>query len=142
METPNLLSYLCLNAIPARPVHRWMQRYVVAQTGRYDEDLAGYQLRVQAMDGGTRACWSGRGRAVARIGAARLADLKNETLVIWGAGDRVLRDNGRDDSTAIPVSRRLVIPDAGHAIFFDRPEAFVAALARFLEGQSGTGPAA
>jgi pimeloyl-ACP methyl ester carboxylesterase len=116
-----------------------MQRYVVARAGGYDEDLADYQLRVQATDGGSRACWKGRGRAVARIGAARLADLKNETLVIWGACDRVLRDNGRDDSAAIPRSRRLRIPDAGHAVFFDQPEAFIAALAGFLEGQSGTG---
>ena len=103
-----------------------------AQKGHYDEDLAAYQLQVQAMKGGGRACWDGRGRAVAQFGVVELNRLRSDTLVLWGEKDRLFRRREPDDSGAIPGCRRLVIRDAGHAVFFDQTERFLDALMGFL----------
>lgn len=132
ISTGYLLSYLLLNAFPNPRIHSWMRRYVVAQKGHYDEDLAAYQLQVQAMKGGGHACWDGRGSAVAQFGVAALSRLRNDTLVLWGEKDRLFRRRASDSSGAIPGSRRLVIRDAGHAVFFDQTEVFLDALMGFL----------
>ncbi len=127
-----LLAYLAVNLHPTPRVHRWLQGYVVADRHRYDEDLARYQLAVQAQPGGSRPCWSGRGRVVARFVPEVLAEIRNPTLILWGDRDRVLRA-GRDAGAApIPESRSLVVPGAGHALLFDQPERFMGLVRGFL----------
>lgn len=127
-----LLGYLLLNLFPTPQAHRWLRKYVVARPGSYDVDLAAYQLQVQAMAGGSRPCWQGRGRVVARFEVGLLSRLCSDTLVVWGERDRVFRRDDPDSSAAIPTSRRVVIPEAGHTVFFDQPAAFLEVLTEFL----------
>jgi pimeloyl-ACP methyl ester carboxylesterase len=56
------------------------------------------------------------------------------TLLVWGAGDRVVTpDYGRAYSRLIPNSRFALIQRAGHHPEIEQPEAFVEQVAAFLE---------
>ena len=58
------------------------------------------------------------------------------TLLVWGANDRVYpRELGDAYAELIPGATLVVIPDCGHLPHVERPEAFVAALDKFLEHQ-------
>jgi pimeloyl-ACP methyl ester carboxylesterase len=134
-----LLAYLALNLYPSRLLHRWLQRYVVTDPGRYDEDLASYQLEVQAMADGSRPCWSGRGRAIAPIAPQVLRTIRSPTLIIWGECDRVLPARGRDLFGEIPNGRCLVLDRAGHAVLFDQTARFLERVTAFLRISSSPG---
>jgi pimeloyl-ACP methyl ester carboxylesterase len=55
------------------------------------------------------------------------------TLVLWGESDRIVKpEYGRAMSALIPGARFAVIAGAGHHPEIERPEAFVAEVARFL----------
>jgi len=55
------------------------------------------------------------------------------TLLVWGVHDPVVPPRlGRRAAAAIPGAR-LIVLDAGHVPFADRPEAFLAAVLPFLE---------
>jgi pimeloyl-ACP methyl ester carboxylesterase len=55
------------------------------------------------------------------------------TLLVWGVHDPVVPPRlGRRAAAAIPGAR-LIVLDAGHVPFVDRPEAFLAAVLPFLE---------
>jgi len=56
------------------------------------------------------------------------------TLLIWGADDGLVPVRfGETYRRLIPNSELVVIPEAGHAPFEEKPERFLAAFARFLE---------
>ncbi len=56
------------------------------------------------------------------------------TLVLWGAGDRVVSpDYGRAYAKLIPGARFELIENAGHHPEIEQPEAFVERVAGFLE---------
>jgi len=56
------------------------------------------------------------------------------TLVLWGESDRIVTpDYGRAYAGLIPGARFEAIAQAGHHPELEQPQAFVAALARFLE---------
>jgi pimeloyl-ACP methyl ester carboxylesterase len=56
------------------------------------------------------------------------------TLLVWGANDRVYpRELGDAYAKLIPDATLVVVPDCGHLPHIERREAFVAALAEFLE---------
>jgi pimeloyl-ACP methyl ester carboxylesterase len=76
--------------------------------------------------------WRGFGRPEhdLRAGAAAIAA---PTLLIWGVHDPLAPPRlGRRAEAAIPGAR-LIVLDAGHVPFVDRPEAFLAAVLPFLE---------
>jgi pimeloyl-ACP methyl ester carboxylesterase len=55
------------------------------------------------------------------------------TLVVWGAGDRILPlDDGKDFAARIPGARLVVIPGAGHAPEIEQPALYLAAVLPFL----------
>ena len=55
------------------------------------------------------------------------------TLVLWGEADEAFVKPGEYMAAKIPGARRVVLPGAGHAANLDRPQAFNAAIADFLE---------
>lgn len=55
------------------------------------------------------------------------------TLVVVGAGDEPFLAASEYMATRIPGARKVVIPDAGHAVNVDQPEAFNHAVVDFLE---------
>jgi len=65
---------------------------------------------------------------------ARLARIDVPTLVLWGATDQIVTPAyGQAYADAIPGARFELLPDAGHYPYLERPAAFVAALAAFLQ---------
>jgi pimeloyl-ACP methyl ester carboxylesterase len=63
-----------------------------------------------------------------------LRRIARPTLVLWGASDGIVKPAyGRAYSDLIPGSRFTLIEDAGHHPEIERPEAFVARVAEFLE---------
>ncbi len=69
--------------------------------------------------------------------AARLADLRAPTLLIWGARDRIVPiASAQPLQAALRNAELLALPDAGHAPFEEQPEAFNAAVIRFLRSRA------
>jgi pimeloyl-ACP methyl ester carboxylesterase len=65
--------------------------------------------------------------------AERLAQLRCPTQILWGLEDRWIPvDSGRRLQRIIPGAALTEIPDAGHLVQEDAPEAIVAALLTFL----------
>jgi pimeloyl-ACP methyl ester carboxylesterase len=85
--------------------------------------------------------------AVARYGWApylndpklerRLHRIAAPTLVLWADDDRVVPiEHGRRYAERIPDATLRVIEDCGHAMYFERPDAFADAVTEFLEAGS------
>ena len=73
-------------------------------------------------------------RALARFNVVgRLAEIGVPTLVITGENDTTVQPKyQRALATLIPSARRVVIPEAGHAVTADQPQAFNRELLEFL----------
>ncbi len=54
-------------------------------------------------------------------------------LVLWGALDEAFVKPGEYMAARIPGAVRVVVPNAGHAANLDQPQAFNAAVTRFME---------
>jgi pimeloyl-ACP methyl ester carboxylesterase len=56
-----------------------------------------------------------------------------ETLVLWGANDRVVPpEYGEKYAKLVPGARLETVPECGHMLPFEKPQAFVEAVTRFL----------
>jgi pimeloyl-ACP methyl ester carboxylesterase len=65
----------------------------------------------------------------------RLPRITAPTLVLWGSGDRFIDPRyGEIFADRIPGARLHTIPDAGHLIALERPEALAEAVLRFARG--------
>ncbi len=64
---------------------------------------------------------------------ARMGGIGIPALLIAGALDDKYCDLARRMATALPCARTEIVPDAGHAVHLDRPEAFAGAVRGFLE---------
>ena len=68
----------------------------------------------------------------------RIGDIACPTLIVWGADDRLIPVGDADDfERLIPDSRKVVWPDTGHVAMLERPAAFNALVAAFLEEEPG-----
>jgi len=63
----------------------------------------------------------------------RLPDLSVPTLVLTGALDDKYKAITEQTAERIETARRVVVPDAGHNVHAERPQAFLAHLGRFLK---------
>lgn len=99
--------------------NRWMHRLL---SGR-PEQWAELRQRVIEM-------WHG----YPLLSPAELADVHAPTLVMIGADDDVELQHSRSMAAAIAGAELLVIPDVGHAVPRDAPEAVVTNVERFLRG--------
>jgi pimeloyl-ACP methyl ester carboxylesterase len=64
----------------------------------------------------------------------RLGEIVCPTLIVWGDRDRVITPRDADRfAELIPGSRKVVFEDTGHLAMLERPAAFNALLAGFLE---------
>lgn len=77
-------------------------------------------------------------RALARFNVVgRLREIGVPTLVITGESDTTVQPKyQRALATRIPSARRVVIPEAGHAVTADQPQAFNRELLDFLKEES------
>ncbi|HEY3688005.1 MAG TPA: alpha/beta fold hydrolase [Streptosporangiaceae bacterium] len=100
-----------------------------------DDVAAAYLAPWSGPDGQRR--WVDQAAAVSHTDTAdavdRLRDVDVPALVLWGAEDTWLPPAAGDRlAAAIPGARRATIPDAGHFLPEDAPDATAAALAAFL----------
>jgi pimeloyl-ACP methyl ester carboxylesterase len=64
---------------------------------------------------------------------ARLARVQNPTLVLWGALDRLLAPVYADAwKKRLPAAEVAIVPEAGHLLGLERPDAVAQRLERFL----------
>jgi pimeloyl-ACP methyl ester carboxylesterase len=69
--------------------------------------------------------------------AQRLHRIDVPTLLVWGEADGLVPPRfGEAYQAAIPGSRLVVVPDAGHAPYDEQPDAFLAAFRAFLAGSA------
>jgi pimeloyl-ACP methyl ester carboxylesterase len=65
--------------------------------------------------------------------AKRLYRVTAPTLVLWGGADKLIAPPyARRWGRLIPGATVEMVPDAGHMLPYEQPEAFVAAVCRFL----------
>ena len=69
-----------------------------------------------------------------------LPDIKVPALVVVGADDAPFLAASDYMAAKIPGARKLVIPEAGHAVNIDQPQAFIDAVLPFLDGVSKATP--
>lgn len=69
----------------------------------------------------------------------RLAEQRAPALVVAGALDQKYVALGRLMAAAMPRARLAVVPDAGHAVHLERPDAFADLVTRFLAGEPAAG---
>jgi pimeloyl-ACP methyl ester carboxylesterase len=70
--------------------------------------------------------------------APHYGEVRCPTLILWGEEDRWIPiDRGRELQQAIPGAQFRAIPNSGHLVQEDAPEAIVAALLGFLPVSSG-----
>jgi pimeloyl-ACP methyl ester carboxylesterase len=63
-----------------------------------------------------------------------MRELQVPTLVLFGTEDRLTRPElGRHYREILPSCQFVIVYDAAHAIYDDRPEAFAAVVADFLQ---------
>ena len=65
---------------------------------------------------------------------ARLADVTVPTLVVWGADDRLIPVSQAHVLAEVLEGNTLILSDAGHPAYLDRPEEFHQALLEFVAG--------
>lgn len=89
-----------------------------------------YEQIMQADPQGYRAAM----RALARFDVrSRISSLRAPTLVITGAEDTTVHPKyQRKLVECIPGAKQVIIPEAGHGVIVDNPEAFLDALLAFL----------
>jgi 4,5:9,10-diseco-3-hydroxy-5,9,17-trioxoandrosta-1(10),2-diene-4-oate hydrolase len=104
--------------------------YVVAKhPSRLPAALAAEQLRGAGKPGFMSAL-----RAIQDYDVReRLPEIACPTLIVWGAGDRLVPVRDADTfAQLIPNSRKVVFADTGHVAMLERPAAFNALLRDFL----------
>lgn len=63
-----------------------------------------------------------------------LPGLVPRALIVWGADDRLIPPQvGRRMAAAIPRAERVEVPEAGHMVVWERPDAVAGAILDFLE---------
>lgn len=74
-----------------------------------------------------------RDGAGSQLGQAAINAITAETLILWGAQDNATPLNQGETLVAwLPNSQLVVLPDAGHQAFEEKPDAFNTALLNFL----------
>jgi len=111
-----------------------LRRALLALIVRYPERLSGPLILEQANGAGK----PGFGDALEAMTGYpirdRLGEVRCPALIIWGEEDRLvpLRD-ASEFEWLIPDARKLVYPDTGHMVMFERPDRFNADVRAFLE---------
>src|SRR5215207_1865581 len=119
---------MLLFARPGRVPREWLreQRRLAQLPGYLEAHLTA--LRAQVSPGGQR-----------EVLIDRLPSLKNPTLVVWGARDRVFpKSQAREAVSRLREGSLALIPDCGHMPHVECPDRFLAALAEFIGGRANS----
>ncbi len=104
---------------------------VLAHSSSEEEARRVTLLRHQNLSVATRFVWPIPDRGLNR----RIHRVTSETLLIWGADDRVVPASyGERFAGLLPNARLVTLPDCGHLPMLERPAAFVEATRSLLDG--------
>jgi pimeloyl-ACP methyl ester carboxylesterase len=119
----------------------------VAEASYHDPDRFGIDptklpaeaLRLMAGNRATLTVYSGTSMNDPGL-AARLADVRTPTLVLWGDSDRIAdADYGRAYAGSIPGAQFQLLHNAGHLPQIETPDQLLDAIAVFADGQTARG---
>jgi len=115
-------------------VNRWERLPLFASQARLPEDVRA-RLRAQRLQNtptGLANSLRGLGQGVQLPMHEFLPQLRIPTLLVAGALDPDYCERGREMSQLIMGARLEIVPDAGHAVHLEQPEAFRHLVAEFL----------
>lgn len=116
-------------------VERWQALPLFASQARLPvavrDELRRQRLQndPQGLAGSLRGLGAGRQEPV----LARMDEIRIPVLLLTGALDDKYCALARRMAAALPCARTEVVPDAGHAVHLERPQAFAGAVRGFLE---------
>lgn len=97
------------------------------------EELIEEYWRRLAVEGSPRAFWGLTTPLADPQGRVSAAHLAVPTLLVWGEDDALIPAAGaRRTSASIPLSRFVLLPEAGHAPMEDKPRQLAAVMKRFF----------
>jgi 2-hydroxymuconate-semialdehyde hydrolase len=130
-----VFAMLCYSLFPSPTTGLWLTRYLVHNVQSIDPALGDYMNQVTEVPGGWRTLL--KTRTHSGIPPQQLGKIAQQTLIIWGEDDRLFGlDHAKAAARAMPHARLHVLPQAGHAAFFDQPQQFNDMLLDFLRGDS------
>lgn len=107
---------------------------VYAQADRVSSDLVDRYFELTLREGNRRALGLRLQQAMPGENAERIATLKQPTLILWGAQDRLIPPAvGRQFHQMIAGSRLVVLPDLGHVPQEEDPARSLAPVKEFLQ---------
>lgn len=117
-------------------VDRWERLPLFATQARLPdaERVAQRTQRLAQSPRGLANSLRGMGQGVQPPLFERLATLPMPALIVVGALDSAYCALGHEMTSLIPNARLAVIPDAGHAVHLEQPEAFRLTVREFLDG--------
>jgi pimeloyl-ACP methyl ester carboxylesterase len=135
--TPLLKQYLQAALNPTHHNIREVFEKMVANPIRISDALVnGFIYRI-GLQGARDAFVSAFNNSVnTQIGEERLAQIRSRTLLIWGLKDELIPIDPycKIFRQAIKASKQVIIEDAGHAPFAEKPAVFSEVLKQFLRG--------
>lgn len=117
-------------------VDRWQDQPLFASQARLPATVR-EEVRRQRLRNDSRGLANslrGTGAGVQEPLLNRLGELRMPVLLLAGALDERYCALARRMAAALPCARLEVVPEAGHAMHLERPEAFAGAVREFLEG--------
>lgn len=123
-------------------VDEWMAMPLFATQHRLGADFVDGQRRARLANDARELAASLRG-----LGPAAQPSLHGElgrvtapTLLVAGELDAAFVASGRDLARRLPAAELCEVPDSGHAVHLERPEAFIRATRDFLRRAPGRAP--
>jgi 2-succinyl-6-hydroxy-2,4-cyclohexadiene-1-carboxylate synthase len=116
-------------------VNRWEQ-LPIWHTQQTASAEARERLRAQRLENrqeGLANSLRGAGAGVDEPVHDRLTEIQTATLVVAGELDTKYVEIGKSIHDSMPNARMNIIPGAGHAAHFERPDAFASAIIAFLQ---------
>ena len=129
-----MIGMLWMNNAPSTAANSFNSKYILQNPKNRDPNHGLYSIAVLKDKGGKNAFRKGRGTAVSKISEESLAQINSETLIIWGAEDKLFSVKyGEAAAETIPNAKLQVIPNAGHLPLIDNPKIFNIILTEFLK---------
>jgi 4,5:9,10-diseco-3-hydroxy-5,9,17-trioxoandrosta-1(10),2-diene-4-oate hydrolase len=129
-----LAAMFWVHVAPSRRSVKRLLRYLFYDSEKMpDSDQVAYLAESIRSPGGRRVFWRGKWKPIAPFAPRQLQRLGLPTLLVWGANDRLVPlVNARQSQPNFANAQLAVIKNAGHAPFFEEPEAFYHILRAFL----------
>jgi len=115
-------------------IDTWERLPLFASQGSlpYDVRLRHRSHRLRNTSTGLAGALRGLGTGVLPSLWDRLPDIACPTLVLVGEHDAKFTDIGERMASKLPRATLVIVPDAGHTVHLERPEAWLAAVGSFL----------